>query len=470
MFEASLLAEEKPLADEKPLAKEEPAAEKSGSLFAEEMEKARKQEQKDLEALEVLSTALHHLSESYVDQTATELSQLVEAALKGMVSSLDPHTTFLTKEQFDKLHHRTIGKYAGIGLVLAYDQLDRSLNIVSVIENSPADEAGIRKDDKIIAINGTSLKGLDFSDYPSMEGSHGTKIQLIIERNKQTKTYNLTYKLVEMKSVHAKILPPGIGYIRITSFQEETSEKVAEILSRQRASLAGLILDLRGNSGGLLEEAIAVSDQFIESGLLMSVMGRDSESVHRYFALKASTFSGFPMITLVDGDSASASEVLAGALQDHERAIIMGEKTFGKGSVQSLIPLPDGSGMKITIARYYTPSGRSIQAEGIVPDLILGSSEPEARVSRRREPLVKEGDLAGHIEKKEIQGFGGVKYPSVRGFDHYISKWDSQDQLDYQLKMAYIYLKAWLKLGLSQKSVSSYQGVSKSQKTKESAQ
>ena len=416
-------------------------------LLAAEMAKEQARTKQDIQALDVFSTAIHHLSQNYVDASVTDMSQLVHAALRGMAYSLDPHTVFLTKKQFDKLQQSTVGKDVGVGLELSHHTGEHFIRVLSVVKGSPADKSGIRAQDKVVAIDGQKLENLAASDYPSLIRSRGSLIRLTIEQPDQShKQHRLRYEWIEVEDVFSKVLPPAIGYVQVAVFQEDTAHKVAEFLQTHHQQLGGLILDLRGNSGGLLSEAIAVSNQFIESGLLLSVVGRDAENTERHFALKEDTYSGFPMIVLVDGYSASSSEIVAGALQDHERAIIMGQKTFGKGSVQILMPLPDGSGLKMTVARYYTPSGRSIQAEGIAPDLVLATSEPEQPADEHKQPL-KEGDLKGHITSKRLE-FDGVMEtpPAVRGFDHYIAQWEVEDQQDYSLRMAYIYLKAWLKL------------------------
>lgn len=414
-------------------------------LLANELTKIKAQKKADLEALDVLATAMHHLSEHYVDNHATTMNQLVHAALRGMAYSLDPHTLFLSKDQYAKLQQSTEGKDASIGLKLTQQEGESFIRIISVLKDSPADLAGIQAQDKIIAIDDSPLKDLTPEDYPSLSRPRDAWVRLTIEKPDQsTATHRLRYAMVTIDDVLTKMLPPGIGYLRVAHFQEDTTHKVADFLQTHHQHLAALILDLRGNSGGLLTEAIALSDQFIESGLLLSVVGRNAENTERHFALKSSTYSDFPIIVLVDAYSASSSEIVAGALQDHERAIVMGQRTFGKGSVQILIPLPDGSGMKMTVARYYTPSGRSIQAEGIEPDLVLPTAEPQLAKTSTKQPL-KEEDLKGHIPSKQLDGTL-IDIPTVRGFDHYISQWEAADQQDYPLRMAYIYLKAWLKL------------------------
>lgn len=418
-------------------------------LLSQQIAQQKAQEKQELKALDVLSAALHHLSEYYVDGSATQMDQLVHAALRGMAYSLDPHTMFLTKEQFSKLQQSTVGKDASIGIGISNEITEGYIQIRSVLKGSSAHQAHIQPGDKIVAIDGVFLKDLEVHKYPSLVGSRDSIVRLtILSSDGRQKTHRLRYKLVEVEDVFAQILPPSIGYVRVAIFQENTAAHVADFISSHQQKISALILDLRGNSGGLLGEAIATSDIFIDSGLLLSVVGRDTQTTERHFALKVGTYSDFPMIVLVDGTTASSSEIVAGALQDHERAIIMGQKTFGKGSVQILVPFSDGSGMKMTVARYYTPSGRAIQTEGIHPDLILAMSEPNPKQDDdSSSPPLKEEDLRGHISSKKLDlNHAPEAIPSVRGFDHYIAQWELSHQQDYPLRTAYIYLKAWLKL------------------------
>ncbi|MCY4380652.1 MAG: S41 family peptidase [Proteobacteria bacterium] len=416
------------------------------SKLVEKMKQTEELEEATLKSMEVLTNVLYFLSETYVDAEASQMPKLIQAAMEGITQSLDPHTIIMNNKQFQRMQDQTEGKYSGIGLVLSHEP-SQGLKILSIIDNSPADKAGMAVGDLITKINGRSLKDLDVAEYPQLPKSPDATINLSVTRGKKQVNYLLKYAVVHLKQVAGKILPPNIGYLKISSFQENTSDSVAEFLRKNYDSLNALIVDLRGNSGGLLDQAIEVADQFIDSGLLLSIVGRDREARHRHFALKQDTYSRLPLIVLVNGESASASEVVAGALQDHERAIIMGEKTFGKGSVQSLIPLPDGSGMKITVARYFTPSGRSIQTEGIVPDVTISATDPSL-VKLAIEPKANhEPSDEKQLPKVDlIDDPVSQKLHSVRGFDHYIAQWDNDQQQDYQLRMAYMYLKIWLKM------------------------
>ncbi len=395
---------------------------------------------KRYKALETLTRGLFFVENLYVDPDKTKLDQLTQNALKGIVDQLDPHTVILPKKAFQQLTDDTQGRYGGIGIILSQDK--GKLIVISPIEDSPATKAGIQPGDEIVGIDGTPLSKMKPAEaMDRMQGEPGSKVKLEIKRKDIEKTLQITIvrDIIKVKSVRWSALGNGIYQIKVASFQETTGDDLQDIIKNkiQEQNIKALVLDLRDNPGGLLDQAVRVSDLFIESGVIVSTVGRDPNRVEREYAHKRGTFSGFPMITLINGGSASASEIVAGALQDHERAIVMGTTSFGKGSVQTLVPLPDGSGLKVTIARYFTPKDRSIQARGIIPDITVRTSENEP-VERRTNNERRESDLKGHIESKDLSDL--AKKP---GISEDIQKWSEAERKDYQLITAYSYLKSW---------------------------
>lgn len=385
--------------------------------------------------LEVLARSLHYLESMYVDRTQTSMEMLVTSAVTGMVSKLDPHTMLMPKKAFEQMTTNTKGKYGGVGIIVSQER--GKVVIVSPIEGTPAYNAGIIAGDEILEIDGIkvdTLKGNQVLDR--MRGRPGTVLTLLIKRKDTPEPlkFELKREIIKIKSVRGKRLSPSISHVRITSFQEESHDELKDYLKKVEGNLDGLVLDLRDNPGGLLDQSVKIVDLFVESGIIVSTVGRDPKKVEREFAVKRGTFADFPIVVLVNGGSASASEIVAGALQDHERALIMGEQTFGKGSVQTLLSLPDGSGLKVTVARYYTPLDRSIQAKGISPDIIVRDKPVKTKDKSRR----SERDLKQHIKSEDLSDVGAMK---SLGKD--ILTWSEQDQADYQLKTAYSYLKGW---------------------------
>lgn len=409
-------------------------------------------------SLETLARGLFYLETLYVDPDKTSQDSLVEYALAGMVEKLDPHTVRLPRKAFQQLSDDTQGRFGGVGIIVSQDQ--GKLVVVAPIEDTPAAEAGLKSGDQIVAIEGKSLKELSEAQAVDlMRGEPGSVLRLEIVRKGESKSQEvkLVRRVIKVKSVRAFALDEKIQYIRVASFQGDTAEEFERHLkaAQDRQALGGLVLDLRDNPGGLLDQGVRVADGLIESGLIVSTVGRDRQRVEREFAHKRGTFSGFPVVVLVNGGSASASEIVAGALQDHERAIVMGQRTFGKGSVQTLMPLPDGSGLKITVARYYTPKDRSIQAKGIDPDIVVtptdgsldrsaikgeeGASPEEGQgPSRKSRGGRTERDLRGHIESEDLSDLA-----KTQGARQQIEKWDESMQKDFQLSTAYTYLRSW---------------------------
>lgn len=404
-------------------------------------------------AIETLTRALFYLETMYVDPAKVREDEMVQHALKGIVSHLDPHTMVMPKEVFDQLSSDTKGKFGGIGIIVSEERgsgaNEWKLLVVSPMEDTPAMRAGVKAGDEVISIDGKSIAALrESGSTDALRGEPGTDVVLIIKRKgvKDTMTFRLTREIIKVKSVRALALAEGVHYIRINSFQENTADELGEYLTKKMSDkpVRGVVLDVRDNPGGLLDQAVRVADYFIESGVIVSMVGRDPDRPEREFAKKRGTYSGFPMVVLINGGSASASEIVAGALQDHERAVIMGTTSFGKGSVQTPISLPDGSGIKITIARYYTPKDRSIQAKGITPDIVVTPKEPGETVAETKDKPEKaakprrESDLAGHIEAADLSDVGKNK-----GVDNEVKAWPEEMAKDNQLVTAFRYLRGW---------------------------
>lgn len=388
-------------------------------------------------AMEALAKGLFYLEDLYVEPKKVSYEDMVFHALKGIVDRLDPHTVVMPRKAFDQLTIDTQGKFGGIGIIVSTEQ--NRLIVVSPIDDTPAAKAGIQSGDEIIAIDGTKLSDMTGNQSTEkMRGKPNTEITLTIKRKDEPKLLDFTMKreIIKVRSVRGQMLTRGILYARISSFQDNTAKELKEHIVKNAKNIKGLILDLRDNPGGLLDQAVQVSDLFIESGLIVSTVGRTNENVEREFAHKRGTYKDFPIVTLINGGSASASEIVAGALQDHERSLVMGTTSFGKGSVQTLISLPDRSGLKITVARYYTPKDRSIQALGIKPDIVVTTTTPKEEKKR------KEADLKGHIDSEDLS-----RLAESGGIVSELQKWPGSFAKDRQVKTAYTYLRGWAKSG-----------------------
>ncbi len=390
-------------------------------------------EDKHYRSLETLARGLYYLETLYVDPGKVQTDDMVFNALKGVVSSLDPHTMVMPRRAFDQLTSDTQGKFGGVGIIVSTER--GKMIVVSPIEDTPAFRAGIKSGDEITAIDDQPLdlqKNGDTSEM--MRGKPDTKIKLTVKRKGEEKLlqFTLIREIIKVKSVRSNELSNKITYARIASFQENTSEELKAIIEKNAKDMRGMILDLRDNPGGLLEQAVKVADLFIESGVIVSTVGRTSKDVEREFAHKRGTYADIPLVVLINGGSASASEIVAGALQDHERALIMGTTSFGKGSVQTLVSLPDQSGLKITVARYYTPKDRSIQAKGITPDMVV----PPQQLEVKNENARKESDLKGHIESGDLSDLA-----KSSGIRNEIEQWPDLQKQDYQLVSAYAFLR-----------------------------
>ena len=386
-----------------------------------------------LEELRTFAEVMDRIKAAYVEPVDDKT--LLENAIKGMLSNLDPHSAYLGPEDFAELQESTSGEFGGLGIEVGTE--DGNIKIVSPIDDTPASKAGIQAGDLIVKINGQPTRGLSMTEaVDKMRGKIGQKITLTLVRNGGAPfDVTLTRANIQVKSVKAQLLEDGYGYIRITQFQVKTGEEVAAALSKLRREngnkrLKGIILDLRNNPGGVLQAAVEVADHFLKKGLIVYTEGRIANSELRFNADPADASEGVPLVVLINGGSASASEIVAGALQDHKRGVLMGTDSFGKGSVQTVLPLNNDRALKLTTALYFTPNGRSIQAQGIVPDIEV------ARAKLTREDggeLIKEADLAGHLGN----GNGGADKPS--GSKQQKAPRPQDD--DYQLSQALNLLK-----------------------------
>ncbi len=352
-----------------------------------------------LEELRTFSEVFGQIKHNYVERVDDKT--LIEDSIRGMLSGLDPHSAYLDPESYKELRIGTSGEFGGLGIEVGMK--DGLIHVVAPIDDTPAKEAGIQAGDLIVRIDETPVKGMSLSDaVQRMRGKPGTDIVLTILREGQERPLEVTITraIIKVKSVKSRTLEEGYGYIRISQFQTETAsgmEKAIEkLIEENGGQLKGLVFDLRNNPGGILSAAVEVSDAFLEKGLIVYTEGRDLESKQSFRATSGDILTHAPMIVLVNGGSASASEIVAGALQDHHRAIVMGSRTFGKGSVQTILPLTENTALKLTTARYYTPSGRSIQAEGIVPDIELDSVKFSASPLANFTPI-REVNLSQHL-------------------------------------------------------------------------
>jgi carboxyl-terminal processing protease len=374
----------------------------------------------DYEQLQKFSKVMELVRGSYVEKVSDE--KLIDGALSGMLSSLDPHSMYLDKDMFKQMEVDTTGKFGGLGIEITSGE--GAIRIIAPIEDTPADRAGIKAGDMIIKINDILTRDLTLPEaVKMMRGKPGTSIVLTIVRSgvNQPLVFRLVRDVIKVKSVKSDFLAPGYAYLRITQFQEQTSDllkaDIDDLKKKAGGKLYGAVLDLRNNPGGLLDQAVAVSDLFLNQGKIVSTKSRTGRNLS-FDATPGDELDGVPLAVLINNGSASASEIVAGALQDNHRAVLVGERSFGKGSVQSVIPLPDGSAIKLTTALYYTPSGRSIQATGIVPDVPV-EEFPLVAINQKEEEKqagltqIFERDLKGHLnnggkgsskEKPGLQG------------------------------------------------------------------
>lgn len=353
-----------------------------------------------LEDIRSLSEVFGKVKQNYVEEV--EDKELLENAIRGLLSGLDPHSAYLDKKAFTDLREGTSGEFGGLGIVVGMEE--GFVKVISPIDDTPAEKAGVKSGDLIIRLDKKNVKGMSLEDAVSiMRGKPKTDILLTIVREGADKPLKIriTRAIIKVQSVRSKSLEKGFGYIRVSAFQERTGVDLRKAISKLKKEnnkkLKGLVLDLRNNPGGLLTAAVEVSDAFLENGVVVSIKGRDKSNTMTHSAKGMDLLSDAPIVVLINGGSASASEIVAGALQDHKRAIIMGTQSFGKASVQTVVPLGNGSGLKLTTARYYTPSGTSIQAKGITPDIVLDDIE----ISKKEDngfKTTKEKDLSRHLK------------------------------------------------------------------------
>ncbi len=327
---------------------------------------------------------------------------LLDNAIRGMLSGLDPHSSYLTPDDYSELQAGTSGEFGGLGIEVGME--DGFVKVIAPIDDTPAEQAGVKAGDLIIRLDDTPVKGMSLNDAVKiMRGKPGSEIKLTIIRDTQEQpiTIVIVRDVIKVTSIKSRILEQGYGYLRITQFQSRTGENLREAVSQMKKDhggpLTGVVLDLRNNPGGVLSAAVSVSDAFLRKGIIVYTEGRLDEAKLKFNAKPTDVLGGAPIVVLVNGGSASASEIVAGALKDHKRAIIMGSKTFGKGSVQTILPMENGSALKLTTARYYTPSGNSIQATGIVPDIKLDNVKV-AETENKDTTRITEADLARHLD------------------------------------------------------------------------
>ena len=373
-----------------------------GSVFAvpDKAEVATDTEALPYEDLRTFTEIFGRIKRDYVEPVSDK--KLLEDAVRGMLSGLDPHSAYLVAEEYQELKEGTTGQFGGLGIEVTME--NGFIKVVSPIDDTPAQKAGLKTGDLIIKLDDKPVKGMSLTDaVKMMRGEPGSTIVLTLVREGEEAPLKLTLAraIIKVKSVKSRLLEKGYGYVRISSFQSGTGDALKEALAALKkengGNLKGLVLDLRNNPGGVLNAAVEVSDAFLKSGLIVYTEGRIENSEMRFNAAPDDLIDGAPIVVLINAGSASASEIVAGALQDQKRAVIMGEKSFGKGSVQTILPTSNGAAVKLTTARYYTPSGRSIQAEGIEPDVTLARVKLETLDKADFIP-VKEADLSHHLQ------------------------------------------------------------------------
>lgn len=364
---------------------------------------SEQERQSTYQQLETFANVLSILQENYVDDINAR--KVMEGAISGMLFSLDPHSSYLKPEDFKELQEETEGSFSGIGIEITIEE--GLLTVVSPIEETPADRAGLKAKDIIVKIDGDLTQSMNPMDaIKKLRGPEGSEVVLAIHRNgwEELKDFVLTRDSIPMHSVKEAFLEPGLAYIRITNFQSHTTSDVNEALQKlqKQHPINGLILDLRNNPGGLLDQAVSITDIFLDGGLVVYTKGRVREQNMTFQAHSNGGKNLFPLVVLVNEGSASAAEIVTGAIQDHKRGIIVGTKTFGKGSVQTIIPLPEGAGLRMTTARYYTPHGRSIQATGIIPDVEVPFTSSNDKTDKKNSVvIVSEADLKNHIPNSD---------------------------------------------------------------------
>jgi len=391
-----------------------------GAIAATAATKVDKAETLSLKDIQTFAAVMRAVKEAYVEPVSDR--KLMDAALKGLLAGLDPHSEYLDSSGVTELDEQTSGAYAGLGVEVVV--ADGALRVVTPIDESPASRAGIKPGDIIMRIDGNLITADNASDaIESLRGLPGSTIALTLQRDGESSPLELALKreLIKVASVKSRVLETGYAYLRIAQFQEDTGAELREKLRKLQSGkqpLRGLVLDLRSNPGGIINSAVEVADAFLDEGVIVTTRGRIKESEAKYSATKGDLLNGAPLVVLVDGGTASAAEIVSGALQDHQRAMIVGSRTFGKGSVQTVLPLDEHHAVKLTTARYFTPSGASIQATGIKPDVALA----DLRLTKPDSPAtaqVSERDLVGHLkgdrEGREESGNSATRDSTVDG-------------------------------------------------------
>lgn len=356
------------------------------------------------ESLENFANILAIVQRNYVKEVETD--KLVDGAIKGMLESLDPHSSYLTEDSYRALQTETEGRFGGLGVEITVR--NGLLTVVSPIEDTPAARAGLQPGDQIVGIDDEITEDMTLTEaVRRLRGPEDSSVTLLVRRKGEDKllTFTLVRAVIEISSVRARLLEPGFLYMRIAQFQDRTSNNLIDAMARHQpgdGSYKGVVLDLRNNPGGLLSQAVGVSDLFLDSGLIVYTEGRASQNKQKFAATRDGSRTDFPMVVLVNGGSASASEIVAGALQDHKRALVLGTQTFGKGSVQTILPLDDRSALRLTTAQYFTPKGRSIHEVGIKPDIVM---DPKARPAVAEAPPADKGaesEAGGPAESADV--------------------------------------------------------------------
>lgn len=392
------------------------------------------------ENLQIFSDVLDIVKENYVEEVDNE--ELIEGAISGMLRTLDPHSSYLDPDAYKELQVETKGSFGGIGIEITIR--DGVLTVVSPLEGTPAYELGIQAGDQILRVDGEPTKEMTLMEaVKKMRGPKGTKVVLTIMREGFTKAedFVITRATIAIKSVRTKNLEPGYGYVRLSQFQSSTARDLRKALAKlekENQPLKGLVLDLRNNPGGLLDQAVKVSDEFLHDGLIVYTGGRLKSQDMRFEAHVNTRPHSYPVVVLVNEGSASAAEIVAGALQDHKRAVVVGVKTFGKGSVQTVMPLRNGAALRLTTAIYYTPNGRSIQAKGIEPDIVVQRELPSRMgVEGGRPRAIREEDLKNHMDGKGLEPSDNLPDSDQS------AKTKEELERDNQLARALDVLKSW---------------------------
>jgi carboxyl-terminal processing protease len=389
------------------------------------------------EPLAVFARALSYIELAYVEPVDQE--KLVEGAIRGLADALDPHSVYLDREEYQILKSDAEGRFAGIGVEVS--TRDGWLTILSVFEGGPAALAGLRPGDRFLTIEGEDARDLPLYDaVRRIRGEPGTSVKVSIRRQGKEEALErtLTRAFIEIDPIDMRVLDDGVVYLRVKAFQDGTARQLSKALDEavdrceEIGGIQGLLMDLRDNGGGLLQEAVWVSDEFLSSGVIVSTRGRDGKVISEYSARRAGTRPKWPIVVLINENTASAAEIVAGALRDHGRAVLVGVRSFGKGSVQNVFDLPGGSALKLTTARYYTPSGRSIQAEGVTPDLLAEQPRRDGQPTPLREEAL-EGHLAAQSSPSRSERGSMVKAPPPKGSVPSIFSDDLQAQRAYQV-------------------------------------